>query len=93
MVPAQRGAGEQGAAPVGAALELGTGARPAPRIAQPTVATAVAAAGGFVVGAATMAMLRRHGQPRLVQGPMAVSLERQLAPGSRTYLVHVRRLA
>jgi len=55
----------------------------------PAVQTAVAAATGFVAGAATVALLRRYAQARLERE----SAVRQLPLGrARTYLVQVRQL-
>ncbi len=63
------------------------------RVTQPAVQTAVAAATGFVAGAATMALLRRYGQGRLerVTAP-AAALEPQRPGQARTYVVQVRQL-
>jgi hypothetical protein len=59
----------------------------------PVMQTAVAAATGFVCGAATLALLRRYGMARLERnaaahaaGPLPSSR------GGRTYIVHVRPL-
>jgi hypothetical protein len=59
----------------------------------PAMQTAVAAATGFVCGAATLALLRRYGMARLERnaaahaaGPLPSSR------GGRTYIVHVRPL-
>lgn len=61
-------------------------------IAQPAVQTAVAAATGFVAGAATMALLRRYGQSRLERAAAGAALEPQHRLQARTYVVHVRQL-
>jgi hypothetical protein len=55
--------------------------------------TAVAAATGFVAGAATLALLRRYGMARLERGAAehAGELPASLR-GGRTYIVHVRPL-
>lgn len=58
----------------------------------PTVQTAVAAATGFVAGAATLGLLRRYGQSRLERAAASAG---EPLPGSarvRTYIVHVRQL-
>ncbi len=62
------------------------------RVTQPAVQTAVAAATGFVAGAATMALLRRYGQARLERPAAAPALEPQRPGQARTFVVHVRQL-
>ena len=62
------------------------------RATQPAVQTAVAAATGFVAGAATMALLRRYGQARLERAAPAPALEPQRPGQARTFVVHVRQL-
>jgi uncharacterized membrane protein YgcG len=62
------------------------------RTAQPTVQTAVAAATGFVAGAATMALLRHYGQTRLERAASPPAPEPQRPTGARTFVVHVRQL-
>jgi hypothetical protein len=62
------------------------------RTTQPGVQTAVAAATGFVAGAATMALLRRYGQARLERSAPAPALEPQRSGQARTFVVHVRQL-
>jgi hypothetical protein len=62
------------------------------RAAQPAVQTAVAAATGFVAGAATMALLRRYGQARLERVAPPQPPEQWRAPQPRTFVVHVRQL-
>jgi hypothetical protein len=62
------------------------------RVAQPGVQTAVAAATGFVAGAATMALLRRYGQARLERPTPAPPPEQWRPPQTRTFVVHVRQL-
>jgi hypothetical protein len=52
----------------------------------------MAAATGFVAGAATMALLRRYGQVRLDRAAPAPQLEPQYPGQTRTYVVHVRQL-
>ncbi|MGH2835048.1 MAG: hypothetical protein ACRDLT_07140 [Solirubrobacteraceae bacterium] len=59
---------------------------------QPAVQTAMAAATGFVAGAATMALLRRYGQARLERVGATPALEPQRPVQARTFLVHVRQL-
>jgi hypothetical protein len=61
------------------------------RVTQPAVQTAVAAATGFVAGAATMALLRRYGQTRLERAAPAPA-EVQRPAQARTFVVHVRQL-
>ena len=56
------------------------------------VQTAVAAATGFVAGAATLALLRRYGIARLERGAAAHGVALPPARGARTYIVHVRPL-
>ena len=58
------------------------------------VQTAMAAATGFVAGAAAMALLRRYGQARLDRAGAVPALEQpRVGVGqARTYLVHVRQL-
>jgi hypothetical protein len=58
---------------------------------QPAVQTAVAAATGFVAGAATMALLRRYGQSLLERAAVTTALEPRAAQ-TRTYVVTVRQL-
>lgn len=61
------------------------------RVGQAGVQTAMAAATGFVAGAATMALLRRYGQARIERAP--APQREQPRPGHvRTYVVHVRQL-
>jgi hypothetical protein len=55
------------------------------------VQAVAAAATGFVAGAATMALARRYGARRLERPRPSVGTWPQ-APGTRTYLVHVRVL-
>lgn len=62
------------------------------RVAQPVVQTAVAAATGFVAGAATMALLRRYGQARLERAAVATPAVEPPRAQARTYVVHVRQL-
>jgi hypothetical protein len=62
------------------------------RGAQPAVQTAVAAATGFVAGAATMALLRRYGQARPERAAPAPAPESPRLGQVRTYVVHVRNL-
>jgi hypothetical protein len=62
------------------------------RAGQPGVQTAVAAATGFVAGAATLALLRRYGQARLERSAPAPALELRRVGPARTYVVTVRRL-
>ena len=69
----------------------GPGRLPA-RAAQPAVQTAVAAATGFVAGAATMALLRRYGLARLERAAVTPALEQQRPEQAHTFVVHVRQL-
>ena len=62
------------------------------RVGPAGVQTAMAAATGFVAGAATMALLRRYGQVRLDRAAPAPQLEPQYPGQTRTYVVHVRQL-
>lgn len=62
------------------------------RVGAAGVQTAMAAATGFVAGAATMALLRRYGQVRLDRAAPAPQLEPQYPGQTRTYVVHVRQL-
>jgi len=55
--------------------------------------TAALVAGGFLAGAATLALLRRYGQPRPERPLLGPGTERQLVGETRAYLVSVRRLA
>jgi hypothetical protein len=73
-------------------LEPSAAVRLPTRAAQPTVQTAVAAATGFVAGAATMALLRRYGQSRLERAANVAPLEQQRPAQARTFVVHVRQL-
>ena len=76
--------------PVGQLDRLGT--ERLPQRPQPAVHTAVAAATGFVAGAATMALLRRYGHSRLERATPTTALEPQRPPQVRTYVVHVRQI-
>jgi hypothetical protein len=63
----------------------------------PAVQNAVAAATGFVAGAATLALMRRYGRAKLERVLASSADEPLLPPGAplgpgRTYLVHVRPL-
>ena len=62
------------------------------RTGQAGVQTAVAAATGFVAGAAAMALLRRYGQARLERAGAVPALEQPRVGQARTYVVHVRQL-
>jgi hypothetical protein len=73
-------------------LEQAPGERLAARAGQVGVQTAMAAATGFVAGAATMALLRRYGQARLERAGAVPPLEHARTGQARTYLVHVRQL-
>ena len=73
-------------------LERGAAERLPTRPAQPAVQTAVAAATGFVAGAAAMALLRRYGMARLERAAAAPALEPQPPAQARTFVVHVRQL-
>ena len=73
-------------------LEPSAAERLPSRTVQPSVQTAVAAATGFVAGAATMALLRRYGQTRLERPATTQALEPLRAGQPRTYVVHVRQL-
>jgi hypothetical protein len=59
---------------------------------QPVVQTAVAAATGFVAGAATMALLRRHALARVEQAGAARPVGPLAAGRVQTFVVHVRTL-
>ena len=76
--------------PIGQLERVGAERMPL-RAAQPAVQTAVAAATGFVAGAATMALLRRYGQTRLERAAPAPA-EAQRPAQARTFVVHVRQL-
>jgi hypothetical protein len=59
----------------------------------PAVQAAAAAATGFVAGAATMALMKRHAARKVAQGPARRGLEGWPSVGtSRTYLVNVHVL-
>jgi hypothetical protein len=58
----------------------------------PPVQTAVAAATGFVAGAATLALLRRYGMSRLERSSGLRGIEPLSAGRGHTYIVHVRPL-
>ena len=62
------------------------------RAVQPAVQAAVAAATGFVAGAATMALLRRYGPSRLEPVAAAPVLEPERPAPVRTLVVLVRQL-
>ncbi len=76
----------------GAWIEPAPPARPPVRVSAAGVQTAVAAATGFVAGAATMALLRRYGQARLERAAVPAPLEPPRSASVRTYVVHVRQL-
>jgi hypothetical protein len=62
-------------------------------LSPPAMQTAVAAATGFVCGAAALALLRRYGMARLERGAAAHAGEvLPSSRGGRTYIVHVRPL-
>lgn len=58
-----------------------------------TVHAAALVAGGFLAGAATVALLRRNGQPRPERPLLGAGAQSQLPGETRAYLVTVRRLA
>jgi hypothetical protein len=58
----------------------------------PPVQTAVAAATGFVAGAATLALLRHYGMSRLERSSGLRGIEPLSAGRGHTYIVHVRPL-
>jgi hypothetical protein len=58
----------------------------------PPVQTAVAAATGFVAGAATLALLRRYGMSRLERSSALRGLDPLSGARGHTYIVHVRPL-
>jgi hypothetical protein len=78
--------------PAHSQLEQTPGERLPARAGQVGVQTAVAAATGFVAGAATMALLRRYGQARLERAGVAPPLEHARPGQTRTYVVRVRQL-
>jgi hypothetical protein len=73
-------------------LEQAPGERLPARAAPAGVQTAMAAATGFVAGAATMALLRRYGQARLERAATLPPPEHARPGQARTYVVHVRQL-
>jgi hypothetical protein len=79
-------------APAHAQLEAPQGERLPGLAAQPAVQTAMAAATGFVAGAATMALLRRYGQARIERAAAVPAPERPRPGQARTYVVTVRQL-
>jgi len=80
-------------APAHSPLEAPHGERLPALVAQPAVQTAMAAATGFVAGAATMALLRRYGQARLERAaPAATPLQPIRSGQPHTYVVTVRQL-
>ncbi len=78
--------------PAGSLLEPSAGERLPGLAGQPVVQTAMAAATGFVAGAAMIALLRRYGQARLERAAMAPALEQARSGQPRTYVVTVRQL-
>jgi hypothetical protein len=67
---------------------------PAPRQVLPAVQAAAAAATGFVAGAATVALVRRHGARKLARrGPGRRAVDLLPIVGSRTFLVDVHLIA
>ncbi len=76
-----------------AKLELADHERLPLRAAQPAVQTAMAAATGFVAGAAAMALLRRYGPARIERAAPAPAALEPPRPGPiRAYVVHVRQI-
>jgi hypothetical protein len=73
-------------------LEQAAAERLPARTAPAGVQTAMAAATGFVAGAAAMALLRRYGQARLERAGAVPALEQPRVGQTRTYVVHVRPL-
>jgi hypothetical protein len=61
--------------------------------ALPAVQAAAAAFTGFVAGAATLAVVRRRQARRLARRRPGLPLDLMPAGGTRTFLVHVQRLA
>ncbi|HET9125215.1 MAG TPA: hypothetical protein VFN65_10060 [Solirubrobacteraceae bacterium] len=76
----------------GAGLEPAMGERLPSRVSAVGVQTAVAAATGFVAGAATMALLRRYAHTRLDRAAAPAAIEPPRPGPVRTYVVHVRQL-
>jgi hypothetical protein len=69
---------------------------PAARPALPAVQAAAAAATGFVAGAATVALVRRHTSRKVARGPRRTRrnpVDMLPVVGSRTFLVDVHMLA
>ena len=69
---------------------------PAARPALPAVQAAAAAATGFVAGAATVALVRRHTSRKVARGPRRARrnpVDMLPVVGSRTFLVDVHMLA
>ena len=78
--------------PADVQLEPAAGQRLPGLVTQPAVQTAVAAATGFVAGAATMALLRRYGQSRLERAVTTPTVEAVRPAPPRAYVVTVRQL-
>jgi len=66
---------------------------PAMRPALPAVQAAAAAATGFVAGAATVALVRRHSARKLARTQRRRPVDMLPVVGSRTFLVDVHLLA
>jgi hypothetical protein len=69
---------------------------PSPRTALPAVQAAAAAATGFVAGAATVALVKRHGARKLARaqrGAPRRPIDMLPIVGSRTFLVDVHLIA
>ena len=73
-------------------LERSTRSRLPLQDAAVAVQAAALLASGFLAGAATMALLRRHWQPRVEHPLLGPGAERQLAGETRAYLVSVHRV-
>ena len=58
----------------------------------PTVQAAAAAVTGFVAGAATLAVVRRHHARKLARRTPGRALDMLPIAGTRTFLVHVQRI-
>jgi hypothetical protein len=66
--------------------------RPPVTTVLPAVQAAAAAATGFVAGAATLAVVRRHQARRIARRKPGRALDMLPGSGGRTFLVHVHRL-
>lgn len=64
-----------------------------PSPALPAVQAAAAAATGFVAGAATLALMRRHAARRLARSPLRHGVDALPIAGTRSFLIDIHLIA